>query len=57
MGLVLDELNEEEQTIEVDGMNILIAEHVLPYTKGHKIDYINNPHSQGFAILPINGGC
>jgi len=57
LGLVLDELKKEEHSIEVNGIDLLIAEHVLPYTKDHKIDYITNPHGQGFAILPAVGGC
>ena len=57
LGLVLDELNNEEKTFEVNGIDLAIAEHVLPYTAGHKIDYIKNAHGQGFAIVPEQGGC
>jgi len=55
LGLVLDELKKKEETIEVNGIELLIAEHVLPFTKGYQIDYITNSHGQGFAILPVAG--
>ena len=57
LGLVLDELKNEEETVEVNGIDLAIAEQVLPYTKGCKIDYISNAHGQGFAIVPEHGGC
>jgi len=41
----------------VNGINLVIAEHVLPYTRDCKIDYLSNAHGQGFAILPAHSSC
>ena len=57
MGLVLDELKDEKQTVAVNGIELMIEERVLSFTKGHEIDYVNNAYAQGFSIAPTAGGC
>ncbi|MBE9486638.1 MAG: hypothetical protein IMY82_05665 [Chloroflexi bacterium] len=57
MGLALEELKNEEQTFNINGVSLMIAEDVLPYTKENEIDYINNAYGQGFSIAPTAGGC
>jgi len=41
--------------VEINGIDLAIAEHIMPYTKDCKIDYISNAHGQGFAIVPSYG--
>lgn len=57
MGLVLDESNDEKATVTINGIELLIAENVLPYTEDNQIDYITNAHGQGFSIAPAMGNC
>jgi Fe-S cluster assembly iron-binding protein IscA len=57
LGLALDEPNEENQTVTVNDIDLLIAENVLPYTKGSVIDYLNSEKSQGFTISAVSGSC
>lgn len=57
MGLVLDELKDEEQTVAINGIELMIEESVLSFTRGHEIDYVNNGYAQGFSIAPTTGEC
>ena len=57
LGLVLDELKDEKETVAVNGIDLMIAENVVSFTEGHEIDYIKNDYAQGFSIAPTTGGC
>jgi len=57
LGLALDELNEKNQVVTVNEIDLLIAENVLPYTKGSVIDYQVSGGSQGFIISAAGGRC
>ena len=50
MGLALDEPNENEETTQVNGIDVLIADAVKAFTDGNTIDYVNSPDGQGFTI-------
>jgi len=41
----------------VNQIDLLIADDVLPFAKGNKIDYIDTSYRQGFVIAPEGGGC
>ena len=41
----------------VNEIDLLIAENVLPYTKGSVIDYLNSEQGQGFTISAVAGSC
>ena len=55
MGLALDEPNENEDTIQVNGIDVLISDEVKPTANVNKIDYIKSPHGEGFIIAPKSG--
>ena len=59
MGLALDELNENEDTIQVNGIDLLISDDVKPAASANKIDYIKSPQGEGFIIVSKSGesGC
>jgi len=57
LGLALDELNEENQAVTVNEIDLLIADNVLPYTKGSVIDYLDSEKGQGFTISSTAGSC
>ena len=50
MGLALDEPNENEETTQVNGIDVLIADAVKAFTDGNTIDYVNLPDGEGFII-------
>lgn len=50
MGLALDEPNENEETTQVNGIDVLIADAVKAFTDGNTIDYVNLPEGEGFTI-------
>lgn len=55
--MALDELKEESQVVTVDEVDLLIAENVLPYTRGTVIDYHDSERGQGFTISAVAGSC
>jgi len=56
--MALDELKENEETIQVNGIDLLIADMVKPHTDGNKIDYVKSPEGEGFVIAkPGQTGC
>jgi Fe-S cluster assembly iron-binding protein IscA len=55
--LALDELKEESAPVVVNDVELLIAENVLPYTKGSVIDYLDSERGQGFTISAVSGSC
>ena len=58
LGLALDELKENEETIKVNSIEVLISDEVKPYSDGSKIDYIQSTDGEGFVInQPGQTGC
>jgi len=53
--LALDELNDAEQTLEVNEIKVLMDNQVKPFAAGQVIDYIQNAGGEGFAISPEMG--
>jgi Fe-S cluster assembly iron-binding protein IscA len=37
--VALDEPAQNEEPVNIDGVNILVAEHIRPYVDGARIDY------------------
>ena len=52
MGLALDEPNENEDTTQVNGIDVLISDAVKAFADGNTIDYVNLPDGEGFVITP-----
>ena len=48
--MALDEPNENEETTQVNGIDILIADAVKAFADGNTIDYVNLPDGEGFTI-------
>ena len=60
LGLALDEPNENVKIHNINEIDVIIDDNILPYTEGSQIDYINNSYGQGFSIAPIgasNSSC
>ncbi|MDY6912528.1 MAG: hypothetical protein SVM79_09245 [Chloroflexota bacterium] len=57
MGLALDGPRENEQTVKIDGVEILVNDDALPYVPGNVIDYARSPQGDGFTIYSESGRC
>ena len=55
--MALDEPAENEQAIQSDGFDILVADNVLPYTSGNILDWVQAYGGEGFTIEPESGSC
>ena len=57
MGLALDEPNENEETTQINGIDVLISDAVKAFADRNTIDYVNSPDGEGFIIAPGYGYC
>ena len=55
MGVALDGPQENEQTIAVDDLEILVGDDVKPYAVGNVLDWVTAFGGDGFIIQPANG--
>ena len=59
MGLALDEPKEAE-TVQVDGLQVLMDSQVQAYSEDQVLDYMDSSHGQGFLFRREQGeesGC
>ena len=56
LGMALDEPEENEKTVEINGLNVLIDDYVRPFTDGTKLDYVKRPGGEGF-IMDSGSSC
>jgi Fe-S cluster assembly iron-binding protein IscA len=52
LGLALDEPNENEDIIQINGIEVLISDVVKAFADRNTIDYVNLPDGEGFIITP-----
>ena len=57
MGMALDEPEDNEQSVSVNGIDVLIADFAQPFVDGTTIDYVRQPQGEGFIITGAGGGC
>ena len=58
LGLALDELKENEETTQVNGIDLLISDEAKSHSVGSAIDYIQSADGDGFVIgKPGQTGC
>ena len=55
--MALDGPRENEQTVQVNGIDLLINSDAEPHTSGKILDYIQSPEGEGFIIQPESGQC
>jgi Fe-S cluster assembly iron-binding protein IscA len=55
--MALDEPEADEQSIEINGIDVLIAEGLDTIVSGAKIDYIIEPEGEGFVLTGPNDSC
>ena len=58
MRLALDELKDNKEITQINGIDVLMSEMVKPYSEGNTVDYIQTPEGAGFVINnPGQTGC
>ena len=58
MGLALDELRDDENAVNVDGLDILISDDVKRFADMSTIDFVSDGYRQGFTIsIAGHSGC
>ena len=55
--MALDEPREDEQPVQVNGIDVLIADFAMPLMDGATIDYVKRPDREGFVINGSEGTC
>jgi hypothetical protein len=55
--LALDELKKNEKPVSISNFEILIEDHVTPYSTGQILDYVRVRHGEGFVLKPAAGSC
>jgi Fe-S cluster assembly iron-binding protein IscA len=57
VGMALDEPDDDETPVTVNGIGVLVSEPVQPYVKGTIIDYIVEPQGEGFVLKGRKNNC
>jgi Fe-S cluster assembly iron-binding protein IscA len=56
--LALDEPKDDDKIHNVNEIDLLIDDNVLPFTRGNRIDYHNDSFGEGFSISsPAGSRC
>jgi Fe-S cluster assembly iron-binding protein IscA len=55
--LALDEPKGNEQPVRVNGIDVLIADSAMPLMDGSTVDYVKQPHNEGFIITRSGWSC
>lgn len=57
IGLALDEPKDDEQPVQVNGIDLLVADTVEPWVVGSTVDYIENWYKKGFTVTADRKSC
>jgi Fe-S cluster assembly iron-binding protein IscA len=58
LGLALDEPQENEKSLQINEVAVLIEERIRPFTVDQILDYIHSHEGQGFVFTRAAGeGC
>jgi len=56
LGLALDEPNDKDERLSLEGLEVLVDKRALPYVEGSVVDYVQSFWGTGFTIRPAYGG-
>lgn len=58
MGLALEEPNDRDERISVNGVEVLLEKRAASFARDGVLDYVDSDWGRGFAIRPgYGGGC
>jgi len=55
--MALDEPQENEKPVQINGMDVLISEFHMPYFEDVTVDYIMEASNEGFTITGSGNSC
>ena len=55
--MALDEPEENEKLVSVNGIDVLIADFAKPFVDGVTVDYVKQSNGEGFVITGAGGTC
>jgi Fe-S cluster assembly iron-binding protein IscA len=55
--MTLDEPQENEQPVDVNGIGVLVADTAKPYVDATVVDYVKETHGEGFVLTGAGGNC
>ena len=55
MGLALDEPTEQDNQIDLNGINLLAEKSLTSFLEGQVIDFVNSGGREGFVVGPAWG--
>ena len=56
MGLALDEPTDDDEKVDVEGLEILVERRAALFAAQSMIDYVDSLWGRGFSIRPTYGG-
>ena len=57
MGMALDESDDDESPLAINGIGVLVSEPVQPYVNGTVIDYVKEESGEGFVLKSRKNNC
>ena len=57
MAMALDEPEKDEQSVSINGVDVLIADYAKPFVDGTTVDYIKEARGEGFVITGQGNAC
>lgn len=57
MGLALEELNDQDESISVDGIEVRVEKRAAGFAAQSVVDYLDSVWGKGFTIRPAHGDC
>jgi Fe-S cluster assembly iron-binding protein IscA len=55
--MALDEPEDDETPVTVNGIGVLVSEPVQPYVNGTTIDYVKEGYAEGFVLKGRKNSC
>jgi Fe-S cluster assembly iron-binding protein IscA len=55
--MALDEPEKDEQSVSINGVDVLIADYAKPFIDGTTVDYIKEARGEGFVITGQGNAC
>ena len=57
VAMALDEPEKDEESININGIDVLLADYTKPFVDGTTVDYIKEDRGEGFVITDQDCAC
>ena len=55
--MALDEPEKDEQSVSINGIDVLLADYAKPFIDGTTVDYVKEARGEGFVIAGQGDAC